>query len=308
MATERNNIENDGSGESKKHSSIRWKILRAIGWLVLLAAVLLAFRPTLISPSLILNANNAAAAAQSGANSAANLSVSLGLVFLAGVVSFVSPCVLPILPGYITYLAARSGNQEIDQVKHSQVLLHGIAFVVGFSIIFIALGATASALGKILFAYREWIARLGGVLIVFFGLQMAGLLHIPFLEFEYRKHVEPDKRLGYLSSLLMGIFFSAGWTPCIGPTLGIVLIIAGTSTVITRGILLLGLYSLGLGLPFIITALAMDWLGGWVRRMAKVARYFTIAAGILLACVGLLLVLGQLNFLGVFLPGLAIYL
>ena len=130
-------------------------------------------------------------------------------------------------------------------------------------------------------------------MIVFFGLQMAGLLKIPLLEFEYRMHAEPDVRLGYLSSFLMSMFFSAGWTPCIGPTLGIVLIIAGTGAALTRGILLLALYSLGLGLPFIITALAMDWLGGWMRKMAKVTRYVTISAGIFLAGVGLLLIRGQ---------------
>lgn len=237
-----------------------------------------------------------------------NLNVSIGLVFLAGLVSFLSPCVLPVLPGYLAYLAARSSSQKIGQVSRWQILFHGLAFVAGFSIVFMTLGATASAIGQTLYAYKEWITRLGGVMIVFFGLQMAGLLRIPFLEFEIRKHVEPNPRLGYISSLLMGMFFSAGWTPCVGPTLGMVLTLAGTQASMTRGILLLALFSVGLGLPFIITALAVDRVGKWMRRMANLTRYVTLAAGVLLVGVGLLLILGQLNFLREFLPGLAIYL
>jgi cytochrome c-type biogenesis protein len=241
-------------------------------------------------------------------NSGNNLNISIGLVFLAGVISFLSPCVLPVLPGYLTYLAARSSGQEIKQVSRSQVLFHGIAFVAGFSIVFITLGATASAIGQSLYGYKEWITRIGGVLIVFFGLQMSGWLQIPFLEVEIRKHTEANPRPGYVSSLLMGVFFSAGWTPCVGPTLGLVLTLAGTEASITKGVLLLALYSLGLGLPFLITALAMDRVGHWMRRMATVTRYVTVITGLLLIGVGMLLVLGKLNFLGEFFPGLAIYI
>jgi cytochrome c-type biogenesis protein len=238
-----------------------------------------------------------------------NLNVSIGLVFLAGIVSFLSPCVLPVLPGYLTYLAARSSSQEIGKVSRWQVLMHGMAFVAGFSIVFITLGATASIIGQSLYNYKEWITRIGGVMIVFFGLQMAGLLRIPFLEFEIRKHAEPNPRLGYnISSLLMGVFFSAGWTPCVGPTLGIVLTLAGTQASMTKGILLLALFSFGLGLPFIITALAMDRVGKWMRRMASLTRYVMLVAGVLLVGVGMLLILGKLNFLNGLLPGLAIYM
>ena len=285
------------------------QLLTVTGWLILATAVVLALRPSAFPVPVNFNiASSASNTNLPAANFANHLNVSIGLVFLAGVVSFLSPCVLPILPGYLTYLAARSGGQEIRRVSRLQVLFHGIAFVAGFSIVFIALGMTTSAIGQYLHAYTEWITRIGGVMIVFFGLQISGWLQIPFLEFEIRKHAEPDPRLGYISSLLMGMFFSAGWTPCIGPTLGIVLTIAGTGASITRGISLLALYSLGLGLPFIITALAMDRVGVWMRRMAKLTRYATIAAGIFLAAVGILLVLGQLNFLGEFFPSLAIYI
>ena len=236
------------------------------------------------------------------------LNVSLGLVFLAGVVSFLSPCVLPVLPGYLTYLAARSSGREVGQVSRLRILFHGIAFVAGFSIVFIMLGATASAIGRFLYAYREWITRIGGVMIVIFGLQISGWLQFPLLGLEIRKHAEPNPRLGYISSFLMGLFFSAGWTPCVGPTLGIVLTIAGTGASIARGIFLLALYSLGLGLPFIITALAIDRVGIWMRRMTNLTRYVTLAAGIFLVPVGILLILGQLNILGELFPGLGIYI
>ena len=241
-------------------------------------------------------------------NSGNSLKISIGLVFLAGVVSFLSPCVLPVLPGYLTYLAARSSGQDVKRVSRSQILFHGIAFVAGFSIVFIILGATASAIGQSLYGYKEWITRIGGVLIVFFGLQMSGWLQVPFLEVEIRKHTEANPQLGYVSSLLMGVFFSAGWTPCVGPTLGLVLTLAGTEASVTKGVLLLALYSLGLGLPFIITALAMDRVGLWMKRMANVTHYATIATGILLVGVGILLVLGKLNFLGELFPGLTIYI
>ncbi len=270
------------------------------GCLVLAVAVVLALRPFVFSMS-----SNSFSSAPSPAY---DFNVSIGLVFFSGIVSFLSPCILPILPGYMTYLAARSGSQETKQVSRWQVLFHGVAFVVGFGIVFIMLGATASAIGRFLYAYREWITRIGGVIIVFFGLQISGWLQIPFLEFEIRKHAEPDPRLGYVSSFLMGIFFAAGWTPCIGPTLGIVLTIAGTQASMSRGILLLALYSLGLGLPFIFTALVMDSIGAWMKRMTKLTRYVTLAAGIFLVAVGILLILGRLNFLGEFFPGLAIYM
>lgn len=282
-------------------------LVGATGWLVLAIAVVLALRPFAfpVSPGIVSSASNPNLSAPSPAY---DFNVSIGLVFLAGIVSFLSPCVLPILPGYLTYLAARSSGQETRQVSRLQVIFHGLAFVAGFSIVFITLGATASAIGRFLYAYREWITRVGGVMIVFFGLQISGWLQIPFLGIEFRKHAEPDPRLGYTSSFLMGVFFSAGWTPCVGPTLGIVLTIAGTSASISKGIFLLALYSLGLGLPFIITALAIDRIGSWIRRMTKLMRYITVSAGIFLVAVGILLILGRLNFLGIIFPNLGIYI
>ena len=292
-----------------KNSQRRRDLVAITGWLILATAVIMALRPPQFSTPINLNiASPISNTNLPASNSAHGFNVSIGLVFLAGVVSFLSPCILPILPGYLTYLVARSSGKATGRVSRWQILFHGVAFVAGFSIVFITLGATASAIGRLLYAYREWITRIGGIVIVFFGLQISGWLQIPFLEFEFRKHTEPDPRLGYISSFLMGVFFSAGWTPCVGPTLGIVLTIAGTEASMKLGILLLALYSLGLGLPFLITALAMDWMGAWMKRAAKLTLYVTRAAGILLIAVGILLILGQLNIIGEFFPGLSIYI
>jgi cytochrome c-type biogenesis protein len=234
--------------------------------------------------------------------------ISIGLVFLAGVVTFLAPCVLPVLPGYLTYLAARASGQEPGKASRWLVLFHGIAFVLGFTVVFVILGATASALGQYLYAYKDWISRAGGVILVFFGLQMAGILQIPFLEREFRKYAQPDPRLGYASSFLMGVFFSAGWTPCIGPTLGAVLTLAASDTSILRGVLLLTIFSMGFALPFLLVALAIGRIGNWIRRLAGVARYITVIGGLLLAGIGFLLILGKLNILADWLPGLTIYI
>ena len=284
-------------------------IVAVTGWLILAIAIVLALRPfTFSTPINIIITPPPSSTNLPAPSPVYDFNVSLGLVFLAGVVSFLSPCILPILPGYLTYLVVRSSGKTTGQVSRWQVLFHGMAFVAGFSIVFITLGATASTIGRFLYAYREWITRIGGVVIVIFGLQISGWLQIPFLEFELRKYAEPDPRLGYLSSLLMGVFFASGWTPCIGPTLGIVLTIAGTVASLKMGVLLLALYSLGLGLPFIITALTIDRVGTWLRHVPRLTLYVRPVAGILLVAVGILLILGQLNFIGEIFPGLAIYM
>ena len=136
---------------------------------------------------------------------------SLGWIWLAGVVSFLSPCVLPILPGYIAYLAGHAAGCDPAKVERWRVLLHGVAFVLGFSLMFIALGATASAAGRLLIGHRSWIAGIGGLLMVVFGLQMAGLIHIPLLEYGARPNVQPNPRWGLASSAVVGFAFATGW-------------------------------------------------------------------------------------------------
>jgi cytochrome c-type biogenesis protein len=228
---------------------------------------------------------------------------SLGWIWLAGVVSFLSPCVVPILPGYIAYLAGHAAGCDPAKVERWRVLVHGAAFVLGFSLMFILLGATASAAGRLLIGYRDWIARIGGVLMVVFGLQMAGVIHLPFLEYGTRPNVEPNPRWGLASSAAMGFAFATGWTPCIGLVLGSVLTLAAYEASFIRGILMLAVYAAGLAVPFLIVALLMDRMGRWVCRLAKISRYISIAAGILMIGFGILFAAGKLSLLAGVLPG-----
>jgi cytochrome c-type biogenesis protein len=221
----------------------------------------------------------------------------LGWIWLAGVVSFLSPCILPILPGYVAYLAGLAAGCDPAKVSRGRVLLHGAAFVAGFSLMFIALGASASLLGRLLIENRIWIARIGGLLMVVFGLQMAGILRLPFLDYGARPTVNPNPRWGIASSALVGIGFATGWTPCIGLVLGSVLTLAAYEASIARGAAMLAVYAAGLALPFLAVALLMDRLGSWFCRLQKAARYVSIAAGILLALFGVLFATGNLSIL-----------
>jgi cytochrome c-type biogenesis protein len=227
----------------------------------------------------------------------------LGWIWLAGAVSFLSPCVLPILPGYIAYLAGHAAGCDPAKVERWRVFLHGAAFVFGFSMMFIALGATASVLGRLLIQYRSWIARIGGVLMVIFGLQMAGVIRLPFLEYGLQPKVNPSPRWGIVSSAVMGLVFATGWTPCIGLVLGSVLTLAAYEGSLAHGVLLLAVYSLGLGVPFLAIALLMDRMGKSMRRLTKVSHWVSIAAGCLLVIFGVLFATNQLSILSRWLPG-----
>jgi cytochrome c-type biogenesis protein len=218
-------------------------------------------------------------------------------IWLAGAISFLSPCVLPILPGYIAYLAGHAAGCDPQKVERWRVLLHGLAFVLGFSLMFIALGAAASVLGRGLLQYRAWIARIGGVLMVIFGLQMAGVIHLPFLEYGTRPKVNPNPRWGLASSAAVGFAFATGWTPCIGLVLGSVITLAAYEASLTKGVLMLAVYAAGLAIPFLLVALLMDRMGRWLCRLAKLSRYISIAAGLLMVAFGILFATDQLSLL-----------
>jgi cytochrome c-type biogenesis protein len=223
-------------------------------------------------------------------------------IWLAGVVSFLSPCVLPVMPGYLAYLAGLAAGCDPARAERWQVFLHGLAFAVGFSLMFIALGATASALGRFLLQSREWLARIGGVLMVIFGLQMMGLIHIPFLDYTLRPRLQPNPRWGYISSAAMGFIFGTGWTPCIGLVLGSVLTLAAYEASLARGILLLAVFALGMSVPLLLLALFMDRIGTWMCTLNKISRYLSIAAGLILAVFGVLFATNQLSILFRILP------
>ena len=227
-------------------------------------------------------------------------SFGLGLSFSAGLLSFLSPCVLPLIPSYLTFVTGLS----LEDVQRSRrtTLVHAVLFVVGFSLIFLALGATATVLGRMLLVYREWISRIGGALIVLFGLYMLGAFNTGLLARERRVHLA-DKPVGYLGTVLVGIAFGAGWTPCIGPILGSILIYTSSTADLNRGLLLLSSYSLGLAIPFILAALAMNRFLSFFTRIRRHLIWVTRAAGALLIVVGLLLITNYFTLLAAYLQG-----
>lgn len=227
--------------------------------------------------------------------------VSLGLAFLAGLASFLSPCVFSLVPAYIGYLGGRSMVSAQDgEYNRWTTFTHGLAFVIGFSIVFILLGVAAAALGGLLYDLRTWIAKIGGIIVIILGLHMVGIFRIPFLDYDLRPQTIPDRNRGYLSSGLMGIFFSAGWSPCVGPVLGAILTLAFNGGSITQGVSLLTAYSMGLAIPFLIAAWGIGWVTLVIRRYGVVMRYVEIAMGIMLIAVGVMLFLGTFEQLARF--------
>ncbi|MCJ7676334.1 MAG: cytochrome c biogenesis protein CcdA [Anaerolineales bacterium] len=227
--------------------------------------------------------------------------VTLGLAFLAGMASFLSPCVLALVPAYVGYLGGRSVTADGTVIENRWTTLsHGVAFVLGFSIVFVLLGAAASALGAFLFDARQWLSRIGGVVVVLFGLHMLGVIRIPFLDMDTRRQVRPDPKLGYLSSVLMGVFFSAGWSPCVGPVLGAVLTLALNSAKVTQGAVLLTAYSAGLAIPFLLAALGVGRVTLLMRRHARLVRGISMAPGVIMIILGIMLLTGTLSQLARF--------
>lgn len=221
--------------------------------------------------------------------------------FFAGVGSFVSPCVLPLVPAYVSYLTGRSlGFQQSDgqasaRAMRWHALTHGMAFILGFSVVFVILGLATSALGQLLFNYRFYLARIGGLVVVLFGLHMTGLVRIPFLAYDIRYEAdEVVEKGGYLASFLLGVFFSAGWSPCVGPVLGAILTysLQGGSTWV--GAYLLAAYSAGLAVPFLLAALSVDWVTTLLTKYSRVTHYVEIAMGVVLIVLGVLLFTGSL--------------
>jgi cytochrome c-type biogenesis protein len=227
----------------------------------------------------------------------------LGFVvaFAAGLLSFLSPCVLPLVPSYVGFLT----GMTLPEVKGRRrvALTHALLFVGGFSLVFILLGASATALGRALNYYQVWLQRVGGALIILFGLLCLGVFNPRFLSQERRLHLE-RKPVGYLGSVLVGMAFGAGWTPCIGPVLGAILGLAATSTDVSRGMLLLAVYSAGLALPFLVAAVAVDSFLDWFQRFRRFLPWVMRISGVMLVFVGILLVTGEFTRLAGWLQGL----
>jgi cytochrome c-type biogenesis protein len=223
------------------------------------------------------------------------------VAFAAGLLSFLSPCVLPLVPSYVGFL---TGMTLTEVTRRRRVALtHALLFVGGFSLVFILLGASATALGRALNYYQVWLQRIGGVLIIGFGLVCLGLFNLKLLNQERRLHLD-QKPVGYLGSLLVGMAFAAGWTPCIGPVLGAILGLAATSNDVLRGMLLLSVYSAGLAIPFLIAAVAVDSFLEWFQRFRRFLPWVMRISGVMLVLVGVLLVSGEFTRLAGWLQGL----
>ena len=211
----------------------------------------------------------------------------------AGLLSFLSPCVLPLLPSYISFVAGVSFEEVQGTVTNPRtrraILLNSLLFILGFSLVFIALGAGATLVGQVLFQQQSMIRKIGGALIILMGLYVAGWLRIPFLMREWRMELK-DRPAGYLGALVVGLTFAAGWTPCIGPILGSILTLASVSQTAATGITMLAAYSLGLAIPFFVSALAIHQFVVFFDRFKRFIPIVTRVSGLILIAVGLLLV------------------
>ena len=220
--------------------------------------------------------------------------ISLLGTFLEGLFSFLSPCILPLTPIYIAQLAGPAIWQmnQLNAGERSalrrETLLHAASFVAGFTLTFVSLGATASVLGSFLDTNQLLLRHLGGVILVGLGLQVAGLLQIPFLGRERRLTFRPRSR-NNLISFLVGLIFAIGWTPCVGPILGGVLLLAAQAHTLGSGVLLLAVYSLGLGIPFLLLGVAFDRVAPLLKRLTPILRPIEIVAGALLALMGVII-------------------
>jgi cytochrome c-type biogenesis protein len=235
--------------------------------------------------------------------------VSFSLAFVAGVLSFLSPCVLPLVPSYITFITGVSFEDLKDGADRKRIrfltITNSLAFIAGFSLIFIALGASSSMIGRSLLKYQDWIRTVGGVLVIIFGLFVSGIIRLNFLTSERRFHLS-GKPAGYIGTFLVGLTFAAAWTPCIGPILGTILLYAGSKGSAAYGLKLLSVYSLGLALPFFISSLMFNSFLSYALRIRKYMRFIMIASGIVLITFGLLLLTDNIRLLTGLFPDIGI--
>jgi cytochrome c-type biogenesis protein len=225
--------------------------------------------------------------------------VTLLAAFVAGVLSFISPCVLPLIPGYVSFVSGvsldemRGGSGALSSSRR-QVLITSLFFVLGFSLVFIALGATASAVGKFLLTNQALFAAVAGTLLIILGLHTMGVFRISWLETDTRVHTQ-KKPAGPLGAVIVGIAFAFGWTPCIGPILGGMMTLAASKQTVWEGVRLLAIYSLGLGIPFLLTSVAINQFFAASARIRKHYRAIELVSGSLLIAIGLLIFTGRLT-------------
>ncbi len=223
--------------------------------------------------------------------------LSIAVAFIAGLVSFLSPCVLPIIPGFLAYLAGSSLKESSSHKR--DIFLNSLFFVVGFSLVFAVLGVLLNTvLSAVAYSVQQWLARIGGGIIIFFGLYLTGLIKVPFLEKEYKPRVNIKLKSRYLTSFLFGSAFAAGWTPCVGAVLGGILGLAATQP--GSAFKLLFSYSLGLGLPFLAVGIFASQASNLINKYAKWLHYVSVIFGIVLIAIGVLAFTQNLNLIANF--------
>jgi len=224
--------------------------------------------------------------------------ISLIVAASAGLLSFLSPCVLPLIPSYMAFITGISieelSHQENLRQVRKMVMLSSLFFILGFSLIFIVLGASATFVGKFLSRNIRWFEIIGGIFIIFMGLHFSGILRLHFLDRERAIHLK-KKPLGHFGTFLVGVAFGASWTPCVGPILGSILTLAATTQNIFKGIVLLAFYSLGLGLPFFISGLILHRFFEYSMSIRKYFKFIAVAGGVLLIIVGIMLLTGYFS-------------
>ena len=226
------------------------------------------------------------------------MTATLSIAFLAGLISFLSPCVLPLIPGYISYISGTTFNQLIEK-KKNLIVIKTIFFTLGFSFVFIALGSTASLVGKFFLTYSEIFRIIAGIIIIFFSLQLIGIINFNFMNKDIR--IITDQYSNNLAfPLFVGAAFGFGWTPCIGPILGSILALAAIEENINKSILLLSFYSLGLAIPFIISGILIDKFLFFFKTFRKYILAITKVGGVILLLTGIAILTGKLQFLGFF--------
>jgi len=227
--------------------------------------------------------------------------VSLAMAFLAGLLTFLSPCILPLVPAYICFITGVSiddlvsGGGEKRRMTR-RIFLEMVLFISGFSLVFIFLGASASYFGKFALSHLKLLRTIGGILVILFGLYIAGLFKISFLGYEKKIHLTM-KPANILGSFIIGTVFAIGWTPCAGPILGTILTYAGTQETVGKGIFLLGSYSLGLAIPFLVSGLAVNLFLRGFQKIKKYSRLISVVTGGLLIIFGILILTGKFQFI-----------
>lgn len=228
-------------------------------------------------------------------------SIGLAVAFTAGLLSFLSPCVFPLIPSYVTFITGMSLDElteaESDRLRiRRSVLIHGSLFVLGFTLVFVAMGASATFLGSLFLYSRGWLEKIGGALLIVFGLYLLGVLRLPGADRDWRMHLG-QKPMGYMGTVFVGVTFGAGWSPCIGPVLGGILTLAAASGSVSAGVGLLLIYSAGLAIPFLGAALLLRRFLGGMKSIGKWMPWVNRVSGAILLILGILMITGAFTAL-----------